>query len=47
LNYSPTLGSFSMNSGGTLIWNASSVVPEPTSALAGLLLMAGAFRRRR
>ncbi len=36
-------GSFSV-SGSTLIWTA---VPEPTSALAGLLLTAGLLRRRR
>jgi fibronectin-binding autotransporter adhesin len=36
-------GSFSINS-TTLQWNA---VPEPTSALAGLLLAAGLLRRRR
>ena len=36
-------GSFAM-SGTTLTWTA---VPEPTSALAGLLLGAGLLRRRR
>lgn len=36
-------GSFSFN-GSTLTWSA---VPEPTSALAGLLLGAGLLRRRR
>jgi uncharacterized protein (TIGR03382 family) len=36
-------GSFSI-SGSTLTWTA---VPEPTSALAGLLITAGLLRRRR
>jgi hypothetical protein len=36
-------GYFSI-SGGTLKWTA---VPEPTSALAGLLLGGGLLRRRR
>lgn len=41
----PTNGSFSWtNSGNTLTWSA---VPEPTGALAGLLLGAGLWRRRR
>jgi autotransporter-associated beta strand protein len=40
-----TYGSFSWtSSGSTLTWTA---VPEPTSALAGLLLAAGLLRRRR
>lgn len=40
-----TYGSFSWtNSGSTLSWTA---VPEPTTALAGLLLGAGLLRRRR
>ena len=39
----PTTGSFSL-SGSTLTWTA---VPEPTSALAGMLLAAGILRRRR
>jgi MYXO-CTERM domain-containing protein len=39
----PTNGSFSM-SGNTLSWTA---VPEPTSALAGLLILGGVLRRRR
>lgn len=39
----PTNGSFSF-SGNTLTWSA---VPEPTSALAGILLGAGLLRRRR
>jgi hypothetical protein len=39
----PTNGSFSA-SGNTLTWTA---VPEPTSALAGLLLATGLLRRRR
>ncbi len=39
----PAGGSFSM-SGDTLNWTA---VPEPSSALAGLLLCAGLLRRRR
>ena len=39
------LGSFTYNGGtGSLVWSA---VPEPTSALAGLLLGAGLLRRRR
>ena len=37
-------GYFSFNGGTTLSWTA---VPEPTSALAGLLLGAGLLRRRR
>ena len=38
-------GHFSYNSGnGTVNWSA---VPEPSSALAGLLLGAGLLRRRR
>ncbi len=41
----PTTGSFSMT-GTTLSWNFSAV-PEPTSAVAGLLLGAGLLRRRR
>ncbi len=41
----PVNGSFSWtNSGNTLSW---SVVPEPTTALAGLLLISGMLRRRR
>ena len=39
----PTTGSFSM-ANNTLTWTA---VPEPSSALAGLLLGAGLLRRRR
>lgn len=39
----PAGGSFSV-SGNTLTWTA---VPEPTTALAGLLLTAGLLRRRR
>jgi len=39
----PAGGSFTL-SGSTLSWNA---VPEPTSALAGLLVGAGLLRRRR
>lgn len=40
-------GSFSF-SGNSLVWNpVYSPVPEPTSALAGLLLVAGMLRRRR
>jgi autotransporter-associated beta strand protein len=39
----PTTGSFNI-SGNTLTWSA---VPEPTSALAGLLITAGLLRRRR
>jgi uncharacterized protein (TIGR03382 family) len=35
------------NSSNTLIWTAYSAIPEPTSALAGLLLTAGLLRRRR
>ena len=38
-----TYGSFSID-GSTLTWTA---VPEPTSALAGLLITAGLLRRRR
>ena len=38
-----TYGSFTI-SGSTLTWNA---VPEPTSALVGLLITAGLLRRRR
>jgi uncharacterized protein (TIGR03382 family) len=38
-----TQGSFSIT-GSTLTWTA---VPEPTSALAGLLITAGLRRRRR
>jgi uncharacterized protein (TIGR03382 family) len=38
-----TYGSFSI-SGSTLNWTA---IPEPGTALAGLLLAAGLFRRRR
>lgn len=40
---SPVGGSFTL-SGNTLSWTA---VPEPTSALAGLLIGAGLLRRRR
>jgi autotransporter-associated beta strand protein len=42
----PVSGSFSFTGtgGSTLTWTA---VPEPTSALAGLLICAGMFRRRR
>jgi autotransporter-associated beta strand protein len=39
-------GSFSL-SGSTLTWNSYSAIPEPTTALAGLLLAAGLLRRRR
>jgi autotransporter-associated beta strand protein len=38
------VGSFSFTGGNTLTWSA---VPEPTSALAGLLITAGLLRRRR
>lgn len=41
----PTTGSFSI-SGNTLNWGYSAI-PEPTSALAGLLIGAGLLRRRR
>ena len=41
----PTAGSFSLT-GSTLNYNFTAV-PEPTSALAGLLLTAGLLRRRR
>jgi autotransporter-associated beta strand protein len=41
----PSVGSFSL-SGNTLTWSYSAI-PEPTSALAGLLLTAGLLRRRR
>jgi fibronectin-binding autotransporter adhesin len=37
-------GSFAFNGTSTLTWTA---VPEPTSALAGVLICAGMFRRRR
>lgn len=42
-------GSFALT-GNTLVWtpqNGATFVPEPTSALAGLLLGAGLLRRRR
>jgi len=39
-------GSFSL-SGNTLGWTAFTAVPEPSSALAGLLIAAGLMRRRR
>ncbi len=39
----PAAGSFSV-SGSTLSWN---IIPEPSTALAGLLLAAGLLRRRR
>ena len=42
-NYSADLGTFSMSS-GTLTWTP---IPEPSSALAGLLLAAGLMHRRR
>ena len=41
----PTTGTFTL-SGSTLSWNFSAV-PEPSSALAGLLLGSGLLRRRR
>ena len=41
----PTTGTFTMT-GNTLTWTYSAV-PEPTTALAGLLLGAGLLRRRR
>lgn len=45
VNISNSIGSFSFNgSTGSLDWSA---VPEPTSALAGLLLATGLLRRRR
>jgi autotransporter-associated beta strand protein len=34
-------------SGSSLAWNAWNAIPEPTSALAGLLIGAGLLRRRR
>ena len=37
-------GQFTFNNSSTLQWSA---VPEPTTALAGLLLVAGLFRRKR
>lgn len=40
----PGEGTFTFNGSTTLTWSA---VPEPTSALAGLLLTAGLLRRRR
>ena len=41
-------GSFSFTDGGTgLKWTSFTAVPEPSSAIAGLLLAAGLFRRRR
>lgn len=42
----PVSGSFSFTGtgGNTLTWSA---VPEPTSAVAGLLICAGMLRRRR
>ena len=43
VSITPTGGSFSA-SGNTLTWTA---VPEPTSALAGLLIASGLLRRRR
>jgi hypothetical protein len=42
-NYSADLGTFSMTS-GTLTWTP---IPEPSTALAGLLLAAGLMHRRR
>ncbi|MFC7339161.1 beta strand repeat-containing protein [Haloferula chungangensis] len=39
-------GSFSV-SGTTITWSAGASVPEPTSALVGLLMGAGLLRRRR
>jgi autotransporter-associated beta strand protein len=42
-----TEGQFTFNGGTSLTWNAFSAVPEPTSAIAGLLLGAGLLRRRR
>jgi autotransporter-associated beta strand protein len=39
-----TRGSFTFTGGSTLTWTA---VPEPTSALVGLLITAGLLRRRR
>lgn len=42
--YNPSLGSFSMTDSGSLVWSA---VPEPSSALVGLLLALGLARRRR
>lgn len=44
LNYSTSLGTFSMTSTGTLQWSA---IPEPSTGLAGMLLAAGILRRRR
>ncbi len=41
--FTPANGSFSFN-GSTLMWSA---VPEPTTALAGVLMGAGLLRRRR
>jgi len=40
-------GQFTFNGSTTLTWNSFSAVPEPTSALAGLLIGAGLLRRRR
>jgi hypothetical protein len=39
-------GHFSL-SGNTLSWSTFTAVPEPTSALSGLLIAAGLMRRRR
>ena len=40
-----SIGNFAFNSGtGSLVWTA---VPEPSSALAGILISIGLFRRRR
>ena len=41
-----TEGSFSL-SGNTLTWTPLGAVPEPTGALAGLLVAAGLLRRKR
>ncbi len=43
-NYNASLGSFSMTGDGSLKWSA---VPEPSSALAAVLLTAGLLRRSR
>ena len=51
-NYDSGLGSFSMNSSGTLLWTVNDggglgMIPEPSTLLVGLLMGAGLMRRRR